>query len=252
MYIITGGGTGIGRALALQLATRQQKVLIIGRRVRPLEKVASHSAFISYLSANVATKNGRQKIVDHVKDVPHIKGLIHCAALILPIKATCDIQFREWQNTMATNITAPLFLTQLLLKQLKGGRVLHLDSELSEIPTKGLTAYCVSKAGLFMLFQTWQKDDLDVSIAGVKPGIVNTDMPKRVLQAEYGDEKLRAFLQKAYKENFLFAPETVALFLAWLLLDVDAPNFESTLWDIRDTSHHSKWLVPPHKIPIQK
>lgn len=251
MYVITGGGTGIGRAVALALAARKQRVLVIGRRKRPLKEVASHSPMISYLSADVTTQKGLHAIRDHVHTVPSIHALIHCAAVIAPIAPTRDLNAKDWNRLMNTNLYAPLFLTQMLMDKLKNGKTLHLESNLADMPVKGLTAYCVSKAGLALLVQTWQKDTNSVAMGRVNPGVVNTDLVTYVLEANYVDETMQAILRKASQENLLVSPEVVALFLIWLLLDVDKKRYESKLWTIHDSSHHSEWLKPPHTLPDQ-
>lgn len=62
MFLITGGGSGIGRALAQALAVRAQNVMIVGRREAALAKTAAFSASITYLCADVSREEGRQQI----------------------------------------------------------------------------------------------------------------------------------------------------------------------------------------------
>lgn len=248
MYVITGGGSGIGRALAQQLAVRGHAVFIVGRQKKLLQEVASYSALISYVAADVATQAGRKIIVNALQNCSSIHGLIHCAAQILPISATQLLQEQEWQSLLNTNLNAPLFLTQALLEKLSGGRVLHMDTDMSELPVKGMAAYCTSKAGLLMLLRCWQKDLPDISIASVRPGVVDTALPRLVLEAEYVDDHLRSVLQQSYQEHLLIPPEIVASFLSWLLLDIDSEQYVSKLWDIRDPSHHSQWLTSAYVI----
>ena len=62
MYIITGGGSGIGQALAYSLAAKGKKVLIIGRNENNLIKTAQNHDLITYYTADVADNIGRQNI----------------------------------------------------------------------------------------------------------------------------------------------------------------------------------------------
>ena len=59
----------------------------------------------------------------------------------------------------------------------------------------------------------------------------------------------RDFFKRLKQDNRLLTPETVAAFLCWLLLDMDAIQFGSKEWDIYDTNHHRAWLVGPHHVP---
>lgn len=248
VFIITGGGSGIGRALALALAAREKKVLIVGRTEQTLNEVKSHSHLISTLPADVSSHDGRQKIIDHLHDVPSLQGLIHCAVTILPILPVRDITESDWRASMSTNVDAPLFLTQALLDKLDQGRVLHMVSNLATHAAKGLAAYCVSKAALMALTRCWQLDSVSMSFAMVNPFVVDTNMLKQLLNADDVDKSLLATVRTIKQQRRVLSPETVALFLAWLLLDVDKSLYASKEWDITDTTHHANWLPPDHTL----
>ena len=72
MFVVTGGGSGIGKALAKALAARDKKVLIIGRREELLADVAELSPKISYLTADVSTNIGRDLISIYLKSLNKI------------------------------------------------------------------------------------------------------------------------------------------------------------------------------------
>src|ERR1700744_6072245 len=85
MFLITGGGSGIGRALAHAMAGKNKKVLIIGRRAQALAETAAFSPLISYLQADVTTQEGRERISHHLAQTPSLEGLVNNAGLIEPI-----------------------------------------------------------------------------------------------------------------------------------------------------------------------
>ncbi len=253
MFVITGGGSGIGRALAQALAMREQQVLIVGRGKKALQETAAQFRWISTLDADITSAKGRQKIIDHLQHTPSLKGLIHCAGVIQPIAPVNQIREEEWHRIILTNLYAPLFLTQDLENQLQQGRVLIMDSNMADNPVKGMSAYCTSRAALKMLFKCWQLDlqpAVTMVLNGAMPGVVDTGMPQQVLDASYIDEPLREQLRKMKAKHLLVPPATTALFLAWLLLDVDRDKFASQAWSIYDSSHHSQWLTPPHRVPV--
>lgn len=252
MFIITGGGTGIGRALALALATRKQQVLVVGRREQPLQEVASHSSFITALSADVSSSNGRQKVVDHAHEVSMLQGLIHCAGVIKPILPVRDIKEVDWREVMSTNLDSTLFLTQALLNKLGNGRILQIESKMAIEPVKGLVAYCVSKAAVSMLIRCWKLENPMMAITSVIPGLVNTAIFQAVADADNIDDTYRAALKELKQNKQLLSPETVALFLTWLLLDTEKSMYNSKIWDIYDDTHHANWLVPPHVVVGQE
>lgn len=249
MFIITGGGTGIGRALAHNLAERGQSVVIVGRREEPLVDTADNYPNFFYLSADVSTDEGRTAMVSFVKNASKIQGIVHNAGTVKPITSIKTIKPSEWRQTMSTNVEPSLFLTQSLYHKLAGGRVLSIGSGAAYFPVIGWAPYCVSKAALAMLTRCWQLEVDDVYFASVMPGIIDTDMQAYIREARNMDSEKQAFFKELKQEDKLISPETVASFLSWLLLDVDSSVYQSKEWDIYDESHHENWLTFPHSVP---
>jgi len=249
VFIVTGGGSGIGQALAHALAVLDKDVLIVGRQEHSLKNTASYSSLIQYVSADVSTLDGRHQVYDALKDVKKIDALIHNAGVIDPIVPLSKISEDAFQRVMSINLEAPLFLTQLLQDKLIGGRVLHIGSGAAHFPVAGWGAYCVSKAALSMLTRCWQLESNQIAVASVMPGIIDTAMQAQIRAAGSMDADKVDFFKRLYHTKQLIQPETVARFLCWLLLDVDASHYVSKEWDIYDESHHAAWLRSPQVVP---
>jgi len=250
MFVITGGSRGIGAALAQALASEKQAVLIIGRDKAALQHVASSSAYIHVLCADVALSEGRDAILAHLQASPSLKGLVHNAGTIEPIQPMRSLDEKDWRALMNVNLDAPFFLTQKLYTKLLGGRVLYISSGAAHFPVTGWAPYCVSKAGLSMLTRCWQTECPEIASASVMPGIVDTTMQAVIRASEHLDPEKHHFFQELKNKNQLVSPETVAAFLTWLLLRVNQKRYSSHEWDIYDTSHHAEWLPLNHRVPM--
>ena len=253
MFEITGASRGIGKALALHLAALNHVVLIIGRDKKTLEAVANNTANIQTCVADVASAKGREIILKHLEKYDHISALVHNAGTIDPIAPMQSLSPDAWQNIMNINLNAPFFLTQALYPKLQQqARVLHISSGAAHFPVQGWAPYCVSKAGVSMLTRAWQLECPDMPTASVMPGIVKTDMQAHIRAAEHQDPDKHQFFQDLYDSNQLITPDTVAHFLAWLLLSIDKTRYVSHEWDIYETSHHVEWLTSSLSVPALK
>lgn len=248
MFVITGGGSGIGTALAHNLASRGNDVFIIGRREAPLKETAKNFPLITYKALDISTSKGRDTLVQQLAKT-NIKGLVHNAGIIDPICPLAFIEDQAWQKILDTNLNAPFFLTKALLPQLEQGRVLHISSGAAHFPVKSWGGYCVSKAAISMLTRCWQIESEHVAFASVKPGIIDTDMQALIRHSETMDKAKFEFFHNLKKENKLLSTATVAAFLTWLLLDIPHTRFSTQEWDIYDTTLHHDWLKPPHHVP---
>jgi len=238
VFVITGGGSGIGRALALRLDALGEKVLIVGRREACLAKVVSEGSLIQSCCADITTQSGRQILVETIGNSSTLKALVHNAGLIEPIIALRELQESAWRSVMATNVDAPFLLTQALYTSLVGARVLHIGSGVAYFPVQGWAAYCISKAALAMLTRCWQLENPEISVTSVMPGIIDTDMQIAIRQSKQMDKSKQDYFIKLKNTHQLLRAEDVAKFLAHLLLEVSASDFVSKEWDIyMDSSH---------------
>lgn len=252
MFVITGGGSGIGRALAVELAKRGNQVMIVGRRDGVLEETAGISPLITACCADVSTTSGRKIIVEALKNTQSLQGLIHNAGVIDPIIPIAEIAESDWEQAMATNLNAPLFLTQLLLSKLnKQGRVMHIGSGAAYFPVSAWAPYCVSKAALSMLTRCFQLEFgyEHTAFTSVMPGIIDTEMQAVIRNAQSMHPKKLEFFHRLFTEKKLLSADTVAQFLVWLLLTIPSGEYASKEWDIYDKSHHKSWLKAPYHVP---
>lgn len=242
MFVITGGGTGIGRALALNLASKGCSVLIAGRRQAMLDEVVAENPLkISAISVDLSNPSGRDDLLAHIGN-KSLTALVHNAGILEPLRPLREISLPEWQFAQQVNVEAPLFLSQALLVNLKGGRVLHLSSAMAHMAAAGWGCYCVTKSALYMLYQMFNKEQSDIAFGSVMPGITDTNMQSLIREAEGLPDKDSAFFNRLYDESMLLSPETVAAFLSYLLLETSPDVFREKEWDIYDSKHHPHWL----------
>ena len=241
LAIITGGGTGIGKALAVELAQKHSiNVLIVGRRLEPLQGTANiNPEKIKFCVANVATDEGRYTIVNSIEKNTVVKYLVHNAAILTPVTSLVDLKLKDWRNHMSINVEAPLFLTQALLTRMNNSRILNISSGAAHRAVAGWAAYCSSKATLFMLYQQMNKElnTKNIFVASVRPGVVNTPMQTLLRQSDPNAFPDLPLFEQYKDEGKLIPVEIVAGFLADILLNTDNDEFSEKEWDIyRDYS----------------
>lgn len=245
--VITGAGTGIGRALTHELAkTYKQQVLAIGRRLEPLQETQIYyPERIKILSADVSREADRKKIVETIPEGMSVRFLVHNAAVLSPVHSISNIKLNDWRSHFAINVEGPLFLTQQLLPKLHGGRIMHISSGAAHHSYAGWAAYCASKAALYQIYEVLKQEmkDKNIAVGSVRPGVVNTPMQDELRQSSPEEfPALPKFID--YKENQkLEDPNTVARFLAWLLCKTDAVKYQEKEWDIREQPADAPWRV---------
>ena len=115
--LITGGGTGIGRALAKRFAAKGWQVIIVGRRSELLQDVVGqYPDSIRAITADVGKYEDRPIITFQVIEPLHL--LVHNVAVLGPVGSLLDVSLEDWRSHIASNVEGPLFLTQELLPKL--------------------------------------------------------------------------------------------------------------------------------------
>lgn len=246
LAIITGAGSGIGSALALEFCKRGIDVLGVGRRVGALERTATaiRSAGckgFSFLSADVATEAGRQSVSAAVPPGARIHYLALLAG-VFPIDRIEKVELSSWRQTFAIHVEARLFLTQILLDRLaKGARILFAKSGGAEKPRVGCIEVCASGAASLMVQKCMAAElgGRGILVSTTRPGFVRTEMMAGALEATA--EQMPDI--EIIRSTPMIEPGTCGKYMHWLFTETSDEEFMRDNWNIEDPSHHSRWLA---------
>lgn len=233
--VITGAGSGIGRALARALLADGGRVLGVGRRHVALSETGQDNSRFEAVAADVATESGRGAISEAVGE-RGVRFLVHNAGRLEPVAPLARVSLDAWRANMAVNVEAPLFLTQCLLDRLDGGRILHISSGAAHRGIPGWGAYCTAKAALHMLWQQWKAEleARDIAAGSLRPGVVDTPM-QALIRGQSAENFPQVAAFRALKDNGeLASPEAVATFARRVLCNTNRALYESREWALRD------------------
>jgi short-subunit dehydrogenase len=147
--LITGAGTGIGRALSVEAASRGFEPILVGRTASTLEETRSMCGTASARSvvADVTTPEGRALIADAIDG--SLDVLINNAG-VLSVGHIADMGDADLEKMTSTNLVAPMALTRDLLPALRSskGRIVNIGSVFGDIAYPFFAAYSATKFGL--------------------------------------------------------------------------------------------------------
>lgn len=182
--LVSGGGTGIGRACALRLAQAGYGVALAGRRRDPLEAVVDEIVAAGgravAVSADVGTPEGASRAVTGATDVFRRLDALVCSHGVGTSAPVGDETPKGWDATIRINLTGPFLLARAALPHLIAtrGSIVNVSSTSGRYAGPGWASYCVSKAGLDMLTRCLANDygPQGVRANCVCPGWVHTPM----------------------------------------------------------------------------
>ena len=181
--LITGGGSGIGAALAAALLAKGNKVLIAGRREDALRRVAEANPGIEWLVADVATAEGVAKLAtEALARHPGLNVLVNNAGIMRPEDVLADDAGVETaEATIATNLLAPIRLTAALLPHLRArpsAAIVNVTSGLAFVPLARTPTYSATKAALHSYSESLrhQLRGTAVKVIEVAPPAVATEL----------------------------------------------------------------------------
>ncbi len=235
--LVTGGGSGIGKALALQLSHKLEQVYIVGRNMPKLNATKElNPDKISLINADVRLNADRLKIKRILAKI-QLDYLIHNAGIMNNVGNFATITLTNWRDMQKTNVEAPMFLTQALMPNLKrGSRVLHISSGAGHNPYEGMLCYGISKAALFYLYRglnlELQKDG--ILFGSFMPGVVDTDILLSLRSQDVGVFPRVSVYQDLYTNGKLRSPNMVAKILENFLCNTNDEIFVSKDWRIEE------------------
>jgi uncharacterized oxidoreductase len=200
---ITGGGSGIGRALAEALHKRGNQVIISGRRKGHLEATTKANPGMASVELNVEDPKSIATVTKKlIADFPKLNVLINNAGVMQVDDAAGAIDDELLVSTVTTNLLGPIRLTSALiehLKKQKAATVIYNTSVLAYVPLALTAVYSSTKAALhsYTLSQRYKLKDTSVSVVEIAPPWVQTDLlgsnnePRAMPLAEFIAETIK-------------------------------------------------------------
>jgi glucose 1-dehydrogenase len=224
--IVTGGNSGIGKAVVLALAEKGASVVIDyvadEQATEELEqKIAGLGEKAVGVEADVSKVDDLQRMIDTAVSSFGRLDIIVNNAGIETRTSVLDTTEAQYEKVLAINLKSAFFGTQLAAKQMiaqgGGGRIINMTSVHEDWPMPGNTPYCLTKGGMRMLTRTAgvELGPHDILVVGVGPGAVATPINQQTID----DPAALAKLNSAIPIGRLAQPEEIASVVAFLASD---------------------------------
>jgi glucose 1-dehydrogenase len=247
--IVTGGNSGIGKAIALGLAKAGASIVIDyiadPDATNALEReIASLGDKSIGVDADVSQIVDLQKLIDAaVAEFGRVDVMVNNAG-VETRTSVLDTTEAQYDRVLSINLKSAFFGTQIaakqMLKQGGGGRIINVTSVHEDWPMPGNTAYCLAKGGMRMLTRTAGVElaPHGVLVVGVGPGAVATPINLATMK----DPALMARLDAAIPLGRMAQPEEIASVVVFLASDGASYLTATTIFADGGMMHNSVGL----------
>jgi len=231
--IVTGGATGIGKAISLSLAKNGARVAICSRDLSRLNAAAAEFEALKLpvltLRADVRKKDQVQNAVKAVMAQWKAIHILVNNAGISRLSTIDDPDDSKWQAILDTNLTGMYLMTKEAMRHIgdhSGGRIINISSVLGKFGVPGYTAYCTTKHGMIGFSRALALEVVSrgITVNTICPGWVDTDMAAQginesaVLQGITPEEFKAQAVAAVPIKRFLVADE-IAEFVCYIASD---------------------------------
>ena len=180
--LITGGGTGIGLALAVRFLRQGNEVIICGRRLDKLSEARRQYPQLQVYPCDLSKESARRDLFEQAThDFPNLNVLLNNAGMWLPTQLDQAESWPQAQQQLETNLAATIHLTQLFAQHLSRQSapvVCVTTSGLAHIPRAAAPVYCATKAALhsYALTLRHRLKSQEIEVIEICPPHVDTDL----------------------------------------------------------------------------
>ncbi|MBO0981835.1 SDR family NAD(P)-dependent oxidoreductase [Microbacterium sp. SD291] len=218
--VVTGAGSGIGRATAIRLASESARVIgvdVSRHRLRSLEEELGSS--VVTIDGDLTDQLTIDRVIAHLRTGVH--GLANVAGIMDGFEPTAEIDDETWDRVLSVNLTAMMRLTRAVLPQMiaaGGGSIVNVSSEAGLRGSAAGTAYTTSKHAVngFTLSTAFFYTPHGVRCNAVAPGPVATNI-EAPFRSEEAQRRLGPIMQATLPA--IAKPEALASAIVWLLSD---------------------------------
>jgi len=210
--IITGATRGIGKAIAEKFIDYGSNVFITGTKDAKIFQ--SNLKIKDYIQLNSYDQSSINNFYNSVNKINKIDILINNMG-INKIDHIKDIKLKDFDDLINANLKVPFYLSQLVSKKMikrKKGKILNISSIWSVVSKEKRVSYATSKSGLNGLTRSLAVDlgKYNILVNSLSPGIVNTDLTRKILGSEINSIKKLIPLKRLANVNEI---SSTAIFL---------------------------------------
>ena len=212
--LVTGASRGIGRAVALELASAGADVALTARSEKDLRETAAQvterGRTTTVIPANLTEADAPERIVDEAEaELGGLDVLVNNAGMQAPWQLAEELDREQWTQLLDVNLQAPFFLAQAAADELAGGgAIVNVASIAGVEGTSRMLPYSVTKAGLIQLTRDLATEwaEKGIRVNAVAPGWTKTDMTEGLR----GNEQLRSQLEATVPMGRFGEPDEIA------------------------------------------
>ena len=187
--LVTGGGSGLGAAIARALHAEGAEVVVVGRRPEPLTELCTAlGARSSWRTCDVSDADSVARLATDLVDT-EISILVNNAGIPGPVAPLTDIAVADWDEVFAVNVRGTYLMCREFLPGMiarRAGDVINLASVSGKRPLAGRTPYCASKMAVLGLTSTlaFEVGPAGVHVNCLSPGPVDGERMDRNFRLE--------------------------------------------------------------------
>ena len=220
--VVTGGGGGIGAAIAAALAAEGAALAVLDRDGNAAEATAKQlgdgGAVAAAFAADITdSARVRETVTEVASSLGPVDVLVNCAGWD-KIEPFLDNTEDDWDRILAINLKGPIIVTRAVLDQMiehGGGRIVNIASDAGRVGSSGEAVYSAAKGGIIAFTKTLAREMArhQINVNCVCPGPTDTALLATM------DERLRGALEKTIPMRRIAQPDDIAPVVAFLAGD---------------------------------
>lgn len=217
--LITGAGTGIGRAVAQRYATEGAQVLVVGRTEATLKETSSFSDNIHYLVADIERTTDIEFVVAFVKEQYGRLDILVNNAGWTPVSPITALKMSEYDKVFSINVRALVEMTIHTLPMLieSRGNIINMSSVICLNGVQNMSMYAGTKGAVEMFTKVWAKElAKDVRVNAIGVGSIMTPIYDKTDLNNDGIKEHIARISRSIPQGHFGTPDDIASVAAFL------------------------------------